>query len=315
MFGLVGRFLRLYDRFLLLVWEIYIEIRYKSYDGFFASEVGSGFKYTKKRAWISLGYKVDIENPRTFNEKLISRRLFSRHSVWPKVTDKIAVRHWLIEKNFTRKVSLIPAAEYTKLEELALYQVDHPVVVKAAWASGRNIFVNSQEDLNESIPTLKKWLKEPYKVSTLIWASGQNPRKFIVEDKLSTSRGDVPVDYKFFIFNGKVKFIQVDLGRFVRHTRALFDRNGSRLPHTFSSYESAPVEYSLPEYVTSKMVNVAEELGHDFSFVRVDLYWFAGKVYFGELTQTPSAGFGKLSSNKFDRELGELWSDFDKSGL
>jgi hypothetical protein len=304
-----------FKRAILLFWELYVNFRFVKYEDFFEYEERNDFRYTKMRAEVSLGYKINLEDPKTFNEKLIARRLFSRSPVWAKVTDKNKVRQWLVENGYLEKILLVPAVKCVSLDDLLKYKVTHPVVIKAAWASGRNVFVSNQKELLDNMKLFKKWLDEPYKVSTLIWASTQNPRSFIVEDKLSLKNGNVPVDYKFFVFNGRVSFIQVDVDRFSEHTRALFDRGGNRLPYSYCSYETTTSDYHLPEYVTSRMIDVAEKLGAKFSFIRVDLYWFDGKVFFGELTQTPSAGFGRLSSIDFDMELGEAWRDFDKYGM
>jgi hypothetical protein len=54
------------------------------------------------------------------------------------------------------------------------------------------------------------------------------------------------------------------------------------------------------------MLSVAEVLGREFSFIRVDLYSVHGRVYFGELTNFPDAGF-KSMDEALDRLLGECW--------
>ena len=49
----------------------------------------------------------------------------------------------------------------------------------------------------------------------------------------------------------------------------------------------------------------AEKLSQDFPFVRCDLYIVHGKIYFGELTFTPSGGMDITISHETDRILGE----------
>ncbi len=44
------------------------------------------------------------------------------------------------------------------------------------------------------------------------------------------------------------------------------------------------------------MLQIAEKLSKDFLFVRVDLYNFNNKVYFGELTFHPRKWFWKILS-------------------
>jgi hypothetical protein len=55
------------------------------------------------------------------------------------------------------------------------------------------------------------------------------------------------------------------------------------------------------------MLRYAEQIGEDFSYVRVDLYEISGCVKFGEMTFYPGAGLERLSP-EFDELLGMQWS-------
>ena len=57
----------------------------------------------------------------------------------------------------------------------------------------------------------------------------------------------------------------------------------------------------------SRMIEVAEQLGRGFDFVRVDLYCVNGKVYFGEMTHTPSGGLFAWTPSDFDAAMGAMW--------
>ena len=53
-----------------------------------------------------------------------------------------------------------------------------------------------------------------------------------------------------------------------------------------------------------EMIQVARDLSKGFPFVRVDLYEVDGRIYFGEMTFTPTGGrMGYVDS--FLKELGE----------
>ena len=47
-------------------------------------------------------------------------------------------------------------------------------------------------------------------------------------------------DYKFFCFNGKVRFFKVDFGRFVEHHVNYYDTAGNLLPFGEKSFEPDP---------------------------------------------------------------------------
>ena len=53
-----------------------------------------------------------------------------------------------------------------------------------------------------------------------------------------------------------------------------------------------------------KMIEIASKISKGFPFVRVDLYDIKGKIYFGEMTFTPAAGFNFYYNDKFQIELG-----------
>ena len=52
------------------------------------------------------------------------------------------------------------------------------------------------------------------------------------------------------------------------------------------------------------MVKIASDLSTDFLHVCVDFYYTHGRIIFGELTFTKSAGFGKINSLNFDYTMG-----------
>ena len=280
--------------------------RFSSYDDFFAYEQKNNFSYTKLKARVALRTDIDLDRPKTFSEKLIHRRLFSRDPIWPIVTDKIAVRAWLKEKGFLEYVNLVPARVAYSVDELLSLPIDKPVVVKAAWASGLNLFVSSNEELLEHKSTLDKWMHSAYAVERLIWAPERMKRGFLVEDSIADENGKVPVDYKFHCFNGKVAFFQLDLDRFDNHLRVIFNRDGKQQEWCYGKkgYNSSK---SLDSDLTCKLVEIAERLAAEFSYIRVDLYEYNSKVYFGELTQTQGAGFERFTNNNLYIKYGDLW--------
>ena len=56
------------------------------------------------------------------------------------------------------------------------------------------------------------------------------------------------------------------------------------------------------------MIEIAKKLSADFKFVRVDLYDIDGKVYFGELTFTPTNGVLSHYTKNFLMRMGNKLS-------
>ena len=111
-------------------------------------------------------------------------------------------------------------------------------------------------------------------------------------------------DYKFFCFNGKVKFFKVDFGRFVEHHANYYDIEGKLLPFGEKSFAPDPnYIIELPDNLRD-MIALAERLSKNEPFLRVDFYNVNGKIFFGELTFYPASGLGKWTSEEADKENG-----------
>lgn len=306
-----------YRTFLVIVYKMktYIILRgFKKYDDFFSYERKTGFSYTRLKAKLNLNSDINLKKPQTFNEKLIHRRLFSRDPIWPIITDKISVRSWLRERCYLEYVQLVPARFAYSVDELLEMDVDKPVVVKAAWASGMNLFVNSNSQLQSHKNTLNEWMQSPYAPERLIWAPEKMKRGFLIEDSIADDKGCVPLDYKFHCFNGRVGFMQIDIGRFESHKRLIFSRDIKRQEWCYgkSKYEG---EFELNLKLINEMIAVAEVLAKDFSYIRVDLYLYNEEIYFGELTQTQGAGFESFTDPKLNIYYGDLWDYPDNNKL
>ncbi|GAA0621894.1 hypothetical protein GCM10009016_08360 [Halomonas beimenensis] len=138
------------------------------------------------------------------------------------------------------------------------------------------------------------------------WWYGEIPTRVIIEEYLNEGSGGVPLDYKFFVFHGRVAFIQVDFGRFVKHTRTFYDRDWERQPFILG-FPSGP-DVHKPKCLTD-MIRVAETLANGYEFLRVDLYEIDDdRVVFGEVTFAPDLGHGRFEPLEWDNKLGSLWS-------
>jgi len=148
------------------------------------------------------------------------------------------------------------------------------------------------------------WLKKDQWRVFGEWAYKNIPRKVFIEEYMDF-QGGVPDDYKFFVFHGKVKFIQFDTGRFECHHRNMFDSGWNDLGVAYSHPRLDPPP-PKPRFL-EPMIDAAERLGANFDFIRVDLYWHQNAVTFGELTVYPGGGYEKFPSWNLDKIFGSEW--------
>lgn len=113
-------------------------------------------------------------------------------------------------------------------------------------------------------------------------------------------------DYKFFCFDGKVKFFKIDFDRFTDHHANYYSPEGVLLPFGEADLPPKP-EYHLkiPSQL-SNMIKFAEQLSAGRSFLRVDFYEVNDKVYFGELTFYPAGGMGDFTPGEWNLTLGDM---------
>ena len=117
-----------------------------------------------------------------------------------------------------------------------------------------------------------------------------------------------PEDYKVYCFNGKAKFILVCVGREKDgHPKFYFFDEKWNLARINKDSKNAPEGFSLEKPVCfDKLLNYAEKLAKPFPFVRADFYIVKDKVYFGELTFTPSGGLDSNRLPETDLMMGKM---------
>ena len=261
------------------------------------------------KAEYRLGYRPNLAQPQTFNEKLIHRRLFSRDPIFIETSDKITVRDWVRARVPEDDLSFFPMLGVIQPDEhFDPDSFPRSFALKAAWASGLNIFCHdgsvAAAEINEKM-TL--WRNQPYRIRDFIWAAQHLQRRFIVEELVVDDNGDPMRDFRFFMFHGKLGFVVIDQMRAGRkESRALYGPDLK--PLDVKNERPMPSEYDpLPEQI-HKMVAVAEKLSSEFDMIRVDLYAKGSKIYFAELTSSHTSGMSPFEPFDFDFETGKLWN-------
>lgn len=270
----------------------------------------------KRRAVVRLfrqcyGRGFDFDNPQTLNEKIAVRKL-SDDPRLPVLADKYAVRDYVART--VGEQYLIPAVfvgeTFTEADFNALPK---QCVIKTTNASATNILIfdKSKEDAKNVVRRVCHMLRIQYGYSMMELFYNKIPPRVIVEEMLLDADGNVPLDYKFHIFpqanDGRGRtFIQVDFGRFGVHTRNLYDENWQLEPFRHAKHPTDAAGVARPEKL-DEMLAVVRKLAAGWEYVRVDLYYTAGRIYFGEMTFTPSAGTGRFDPPEYDKIWGDEW--------
>ncbi|WP_297900652.1 ATP-grasp fold amidoligase family protein [uncultured Parabacteroides sp.] len=263
--------------------------------------------------YIKMGCWLDFNKPKRFTEKLQLYKMKYRDERLCRCVDKYEVRKYVESKGLSDILNICYGV-YDRAEDIELNGLPNQFVAKTTnGGGGQNvIIVRDKNHLDEKDfkQKLNVWLKGRLDACGREWAySGIEYPKIVIEELLVDERnedGSIE-DYKFFCFNGKVCCIQEDTGRYGLHKRNLYTKKWELLDVicTYPSVSVSPKPINFEE-----MIQIAEILGKDFPFVRVDLYNIHGKIYFGELTFYPGSGYEGYKPDSFDFELGKYFTEY-----
>jgi TupA-like ATPgrasp len=248
----------------------------------------------------------NLSKPKTLNEKIAWRKLYQRDGRFKIFADKVAAKTEIARLigedriNKTLWTGVDPA-------EIPFDRLIPPFVIKTNHGSGGNIFVRTSADINLSAikESLTRQLAYSHAHRWREWGYCNIPRKILVEEMIVDENGQMPDDYRFYVYHGRALYIQVDYDRFTDHRRQVFDRSWQRLPMEYK-YPGSDVVIPVPAML-AELIDVAEKIGEEFDFARVDLYATFNGVKFGEVTFYPAAGLGDFRPVDWDARFGEPW--------
>lgn len=255
------------------------------------------------------GYRLNLNNPTTFNEKIQWIKLYDKNPLMPKCVDKYKVREYVESKGCKNILNELLWEGFNP-DDIPYDKLPNKFVIKVTHGSTFNIICKEKSKLNieKTNKKLKEWLKEKFLPCYGEWFYGIEKPRIIVE-KFIDSDNDLK-DYKVFCFNGRPKYIAVYSGRQKNNGKPcqeIYDLNWNLTDNHTNNYQ-------LPAKLTEKPANLKEIikyskiLSKDFKHARVDFFDPNNNLIFGEITFTSSAGFGKFSSKDFELEMGSYFN-------
>jgi hypothetical protein len=270
------------------------------------------YRNLKKLFFEKMKYELSIDPPRSYNEKIIWKKLFDRNPLLTVTADKYNVRDYL-KKVLGEKAAneiLIPLYFVTDdPEKIPFQDLPDKFVIKPNHGSMMHLIVTrkDQTDRESIIKRCKKWLKKNYGLYHSEWAYRNIKRKIIIEKLLETSTGELPHDYKLYCFHGKCRMLRVTRNRFGRGIiTSFYDTEWNVIPARVPGYQQSH-NFEKPSNL-AEMVALAEKLSVPFDYVRVDFYNLDSKIYFGELTHYEGSGLARFEPESFDFQLGKYWN-------
>ena len=260
-------------------------------------------KYLKLQYKVIMGKKLNLGNPKTFNEKLQWLKLNDRKNIYTTMVDKYEVKEYI--KNTIGEEFVIPTiGVYDNFDDIDFSNLPNQFVIKCTHDSGGVVIVYDKETFNlaETRKKISKCLKKNFFYFGREWPYKNVKPKIIIEKYMENNLND----YKLFSFNGDPKIILVCSERYssANMCKTFFDNdwnvmNVTEGNHRIDKNIKKPINYD-------KMIEISKKISKNIPFVRVDFYEIKDKLYFGEVTFYPNGGLEKFKPDEWDVKLGNL---------
>lgn len=254
-----------------------------------------------------VGHKLNLENPKTYNEKLQWLKLNNINSEYTQMVDKIEAKKY-VAAIIGEKYIIPTIGIYNNVDEIDFNKLPEQFVLKCTHDSGGIVVCKdkSKLDIKQAKDKLKKgWGQNYFKYNREYPYRDLTPR-IIAEVYMEDEKTTELRDYKFFCFNGEVKalFIASDRMTSGEETKFdFFDAEYNHLPFTnghpnAKTKPEKPVQFEL-------MKKLAAKLSQNIPQVRIDFYEVNGNVYFGEITFFHWSGMTPFDPIEWDYKFGE----------
>ena len=256
---------------------------------------------------LNMGMNLNINNPKTFNEKLQWLKLHNRNPLYSKLVDKYEVKKYV--SDLIGEEYIIPTiGVYNKFDEIDMNKLPEKFVIKCTHDSASVTICHNKKDFDfvACREKFEKILKKNYFYAGREWPYKNVKPRIIIEKYMEDRKLQELRDYKFFAFHGKVEFFKIDFDRFTHHGANYYNCNKELISLGEVVCPPNPKKKLVIPKTIDKMMELAEKLAKDIPFVRVDFYDVDGKIYFGEMTFYPASGYGKFTDSKWDKKLGDL---------
>lgn len=257
-----------------------------------------------KYEWL-FGKKLDLMNPKTFNEKLQWLKLYDRRPEYVNMVDKYEVKRYIAEK--VGEEYVVPTLGiWNRADDIAFNVLPTQFVLKCTHDSASVIICKDKSsfDKEDAKKRLSVCLKKSQYLFGREWPYKDVKPRIIAEPYLVDESGDELKDYKVCCFNGRAVYIDLHFGRFSQHRKNHYDFDWTPLYFSAGSPTDYSIVFKKPQRLDD-VKRVSEIVSQGIPFLRVDFYIINDRIYVGELTFFPGSGFNAFDPSTIDAEMGK----------
>jgi len=262
--------------------------------------------FLKMKYKLKTGNKLNLKDPKTFNEKLQWLKIHDRKDIYIDMVDKAKAKEY-VSKIIGEEYIIPTIGIYESFDDIDFDKLPKQFVIKCTHDSGGLVIVKDKLklDINNTRKIINKCLKRNYYYVGREWPYKNVKPRIIIEKYMEDKKFKSMQDYKFFCFNGNPKIMYISSGLENHDTAAMsfFDMNYKIIPLKRLDYKLLSTIPPKPKNF-NKMKEFSETLSKGIPHIRVDWYEINGKLYFGELTFSTCAGMMPFENEKWNEELG-----------
>ncbi len=275
--------------------------------------------FLKLMVHANLGYKLNLENPRSFNEKMQWLKLYDRKPVYTQMVDKYEAKI-LIAKKIDEEYVVPNYGVWNSFDEIDFSLLPDQFVLKTTHDCGGVIICRDKNhfDYEAAKKNFDKRMKDNFFWQGREWPY-KNVRPRILAEKYLEMNGSLGnglaydpetegeiSDYKIMCFNGEPFCCLVCMGRHsIKGLHENFYDNEWQILPFHRDNPQYKDEVKKPEHY-DKMLEIAQLLSDGTKFLRVDFFESNGQLYVGELTFFPASGFDRFVPEEWDYKLGDM---------
>lgn len=262
--------------------------------------------YVKKQYYAYFGRELNLNAPKTYNEKLQWLKLYDRRTEYVTMVDKYLVKEYVAD--IIGEKYLIPTiGVWEHADDIDFATLPNQFVLKCNHNSGVGMCICTDKerlDYEKVRWDLKKGLEQNYYLNGREWPYKDVKRKILAEPYLTDESGYELKDYKIFCFDGNPKMIQVDFDRFIGHKRNLYDLDWNLIKAEIKFQNGWDTQIEKPA-VLDELLKLASRLSKGYPHIRTDFYVIGKQIYFGELTLCHGSGTEEFRPAEFGKTVGD----------
>ncbi len=260
---------------------------------------------------IRMGKKLNIDSPKTLNEKLQWLKIYDRNAKYTEMVDKFQMKKYVAKILHSDDYTIPAYGVWERFNDIDFAGLPEQFVLKCTHNSGCFVVCDNKEsfDREKAQRKLERGLKRNYFWGNREWPY-KNVKPRILAEKYENSVGnDDSYEYKMTCFNGRTVFGTICKGpahaKLRQRSNDFYDRDFSFLPfEVFNKNSTEPIK-EKPIF-WDELVRISDKLSAGTKYLRVDFYVIDQKPIVGELTFFTWGGFIKFDPEEWDEKLGQM---------